>query len=75
MLDVVGKMKLLADTEISPLAKLDDGVGMRVWCHWQVESLEKIYKNQVLLTTIVDNEMNWSPLDPHLRVKEAFHFL
>jgi hypothetical protein len=41
-LDVVGKMTLLVDTKISSLAKPADGVGLQVWCHRQVQSLDKI---------------------------------
>jgi hypothetical protein len=74
-LDDIGQMTLLADTEISSLEKPTDGVGMWVRCHWKDQSLDDLYRNQVLLTTIVDNEMNQSPLDPHSGVKEAFPFL
>ena len=68
-------MTLLADTKISSFAKPADGVGMQVRCHWQVQLLNDLCWNQVLLTTAIDNEMKRRPLDPHLRVKEAFPFL
>jgi hypothetical protein len=68
-------MTLLVDMKISSLAKPTNGVGLRMKCRWQVQSLEHLYQNHVLLTTIIDNEMKRSPLDPHLRVKEAFPFL
>jgi hypothetical protein len=37
--------------------------------------LDDLCGNWVLMTTDVDNEMNQSLVDPHLRVKEAFPFL
>ena len=42
-LDVVGKTTLLDDMKIYSLAKPADGVGLQVWCCWQVQPIEKIY--------------------------------
>jgi hypothetical protein len=42
-LDVVGQTTLLVDAKISSLVKLADGVGLWVWCHWKVQSLDDLY--------------------------------
>jgi len=68
-------MTLLADTKISSLVKPTNGVGIRVWCHWQVQPLDELCWNHVLLTVSIDNEMKWIPLYPHLWVKEEFPLL
>jgi hypothetical protein len=40
---VVGQTTMLADTEISSLAKSVNGVGLKVRCHQQVQLLDDLY--------------------------------
>lgn len=69
-LDAIGQVALLADTKISSLVKPPDVVWLHVWCCRQPQ-LEGLSWDEVLLAVVINNEMQWCPLHPHLWMDEA----
>ena len=70
-MDAIGQATLLADTMISSLVKPPDVIWLQVWCCRQPQLFDELIRDKVLLDAVINNEMQWGPLHPHLWMEEA----
>ena len=56
-LDVVGEEELLTDIDVSSIAQLTNVVGLGMWNHQKLQYFDDLDRDEVFLTTIIDNEM------------------
>ena len=48
---------MLTDLDVSPMAQPTNVVGLGIWNRQKIESFDDLDRDEVLLTTIVNNEM------------------
>ena len=70
-MDAIGKVTLLAETEISSLLKPADVVWLWVWFCRQPQLFNGLSWDEVIMDIVINKYMQWCPLHPHLWVEEA----
>jgi hypothetical protein len=65
-MDAIGQEKLMANTKILSLVKPLYFVWLQVWCCRQPQLFDDLSLYQILLVVVINNEMQYGPLHPHL---------
>ena len=71
MINEVGEFAFSGDPQFLSILYLTDIIRLRMWSGDKTYFLHKIFRNKVLMATIIHNQMQWIVFNPYLCMEHA----